>query len=120
MYHRLVLNESGNNKKPELIRLANYHEFTLEKAFIRIKEGNKVLIVNDVISTGKLSNDLHQKLIALKKADIVAIFTLIDSRDKNSKDVKHFFDETVDGKTYKLIDYPIEKFKSKKALVEKT
>lgn len=118
MYHRLIYNEIADKKYPELIRLANYHEFPLEKAFIRLKDNKNVLIVNDVISTGRLSSELYQKLTELKKSNITAIFTLIDSRDTESKDVKHIFQKNIDKKTYKLIDYPITKFRTKQNLLK--
>jgi orotate phosphoribosyltransferase len=106
------------NKEPELIRLANYHEFEDEIAFGRIKENKNVLIVNDVISTGKLLMELHQKITEKRKATICAFFAIVDSRtpkeDNNS--VKHYYDfknDKTEKKTvvYKLCDYPIVKYK---------
>lgn len=114
----------GSKKEPELIRLAHYHEFTLEQAFKHIKEYQNVLIVNDVISTGNLSVELEKKLREEKKANIVAIFTLFDSRDSNwnlrdSKIPHFYFPKDKDGKEillYKLIDEPIIKYKYRKSI----
>lgn len=118
MYHRLIYNESGDKKSPKLVRLTNYHEFSIEKAFIRLEEHKKVLIVNDVISTGKLSFELYKKLTELKKAKIVAIFTLIDSREKGSSEVQNYSPPDLKDLTYKLIDFPIQKFRTKQNLIK--
>ncbi|WP_282126269.1 phosphoribosyltransferase [Marinifilum flexuosum] len=104
-------------KKPKLIRLTNYHSFDIEKTFSRIKEGKKILIVNDVISTGRLSNELYQKLTKLKKAQVKAIFSVIDSREQSvNKSVRHYDNDIVEEKTYSLVKYPIKKYKSRKNL----
>ncbi|MCX6319890.1 MAG: phosphoribosyltransferase [Bacteroidetes bacterium] len=99
-------------EEPQIIRLANYYEFTTEKAFKKIEKGKKVLIVNDVISTGKLSNEIYESLIVEKDANVVGIFSLVDSRQpKNEKwEIDHFYFESIDDNTIWLLKYPVKKY----------
>ena len=71
--YRLNLN---SDEEPQLIKLTNYYEFYNEETFNLIQEGENVLIINDVISTGKLNDELYKSLNNIhKKANVVAIFS---------------------------------------------
>lgn len=67
-------------KFPEvrLVRLASYYSFSQEKQFKSIADHEKVIVVNDVISTGSLIADIHEKMVG--KADIIAILSVADTR----------------------------------------
>jgi len=114
-----IKNIQNEKEKPTIVRLANYYEFTSEKAFKKIKPKQKVLIVNDVISTGKLNEEIYESLIGKEKlADVVGIFSLIDSRQKDKivngetvyPEVEHFSTTHINDKTIWLLQNPIEKF----------
>lgn len=98
-------NGSGNNPKikdcPKLIKLASYFSFDSEKPFEDIKENDKVLIVNDVISTGSLLKRLKEG-IEIRNALISGVISIADSRkeddkiDESDEYKSHFFDELED------------------------
>lgn len=69
---------------PELIMLSSYYSFDSEKPFARIKDKNRIILVNDVISTGSLVYRLHNK-ISRKGAVIKSIMTVADSRIPNDE-----------------------------------
>jgi len=106
--------------KPVIIRLANYYEFTSEQAFKKIKKYQRVLIVNDVISTGRLNEEIYTSLVGEeKKANVIGIFSIVDSREQteivNGKEilpeVEHFCNKEINDKTIWLLRYPIKKFR---------
>ncbi len=81
-------------------------KFTLRRGF-RIKKGSKVLIVEDVITTGKSSMECA-KLIKRAKASLIGFATIIDRSSKKSlkikkKIVSHL---KIDVPTYKKKDIP--------------
>ncbi len=83
---REVLNElkvfykEGENI-PELIRLAHYYEFDNEEYGLNsINEGDKIIIVTDVISTGDLLQRLT-KSIKHRKAEVISYLSIADVRD---------------------------------------
>lgn len=68
---------------PKLIRLASYFSFQSEKPFEDIVKGDRILIVNDVISTGSLVEKLI-KGIEVKGATVSSIMSIADCRGKES------------------------------------
>ncbi|PWK79724.1 hypothetical protein LX99_00184 [Mucilaginibacter oryzae] len=68
------------DRSPDLIMLSSYYSFDTEKPFDRIELLDKLLIVNDVISTGKLVEKLIDKIENGKNAIINAIFSIADTR----------------------------------------
>lgn len=118
IYRRYSKNYSLDNEKPELLRLSHYHEFEKEENLDLIKEGSRILLINDVISTGKLVNRLY-RTIKEKKGDILYILSIVDCRerdityrDDNQNIAKCYFDPEVDGITVSLVEYPIRKYKN--------
>ena len=61
-------------------------KFTLRRGF-RIKKGSKVLIIEDVITTGKSSMEC-EKLIKKAKATLVGFAAIIDRSSKKSLKIK--------------------------------
>ena len=61
-------------------------KFTLRRGF-RIKKGAKILIIEDVITTGKSSMECV-KLIKRYKASLVGVATIIDRSNKKSLKIK--------------------------------
>lgn len=94
-------NRNGKKAKisecPKLIKLASYFSFDSEKPFEDIKSGDKVLIVNDVISTGSLLNRIKEG-VENREAFITGVLTIADSRKKD-------VDETIEYKSYDLGDF---------------
>lgn len=80
-YHFLRVPEEPNRLKscPELLRLSSYYSFDEEKPFKDISNKDKVIVVNDVISTGSLIYKISKK-IRDKKAKLNAIFSIADTR----------------------------------------
>ncbi len=83
---------------PKLVRLASYYSFYEEVQFKNIVSGDKVLVVNDVISTGNLIKDIHDSISSIKEseenskaASISCVLSVVDSRvpDKNIDVKKH-------------------------------
>ncbi len=70
---------------PELIRLASYFSFQEEKPFENISEGDEVIIVNDVISTGSLVRKLIEG-IKKKGATLQAVMSMVDCRDNSANE----------------------------------
>ena len=81
-------------------------KFTLRRGF-RIKKGSKVLIIEDVITTGKSSMECV-KLVKKAKASLVGFATIIDrSSKKNLKIKKKIISHLkLDVPTYKLNQLP--------------
>ena len=61
-------------------------KFTLRRGF-KIKKGSKVLIIEDVITTGKSSMECV-KLIKKSKASLIGFASIIDRSSKNSLKIK--------------------------------
>ena len=79
--------EIGKQLKKETIFCERVKgKFTLRRGF-RIKKGSKVLIIEDVITTGKSSMECV-KLIKNAKASLVGFATIIDRSSKNSLKIK--------------------------------
>lgn len=83
---------------PKLVRLASYYSFYEEVQFKNIVSGDKVLVVNDVISTGNLIKDIHDSISSIKdseddskSASISCVLSVVDSRvcDENIDIKKH-------------------------------
>jgi adenine/guanine phosphoribosyltransferase-like PRPP-binding protein len=111
---------------PSLIKLSSYFSFEEEKPFKDIQEGQKILIVNDVISTGSLIERLV-KGIEKKKATITGILAITDTRKRDVDETIEypsvFFDgigiKEIENKIISIISseqnstFIIEKFKYK-------
>jgi hypothetical protein len=72
--------EGGPDSAPDLIMLSSYYAFDTEKPFERILESERVLIVNDVISTGNLVKKLIERVEINRRGIVNAVFSLADSR----------------------------------------
>ncbi len=80
-----VMNElSSFESRIDLIPLSSYYDFYTEDPFNEIKQNDNIIVVNDVISTGNLSQSLIDR-VNRKKANIVALLTIIDSRTDDDK-----------------------------------
>jgi len=99
-----IINELGFTRhKVSLIPLSNYYDFNTEEPFNEVHEGDKIIVVNDVISTGNLSRKIT-KSVEEKKASIASMITIVDSRTDDDKRVQ------VDSKIIALFERPVEKF----------
>ncbi|TCC99975.1 phosphoribosyltransferase [Pedobacter psychroterrae] len=67
------------HRRIDLVALSNYYNFQNEEKFNDIKEKSRVLIVNDVISTGSLTNSII-KSVEIKEAFAVACLAIVDFR----------------------------------------
>lgn len=81
-----------SNELPKLVRLASYYSFSEEVQFKNIVAGDKVLIVNDVISTGNLIKDINDSISSIgkddensKPASVSCVLSVVDSRVPNEK-----------------------------------
>ncbi len=94
---------------PKLIKLASYFSFDSEKPFQEIEENDKVLIVNDVISTGSLLKRLVEG-IKNRNAFVSGVITIADSR-KEKKDIEDdieyesHFEEGIEEKTVSVLSF---------------
>ncbi len=114
------------NVCPDLIKLSSYFSFEEEKPFRDIESSQKILIVNDVISTGSLIKRLVDE-IKNKDANITGILSIADTRKRNvDENIEYpsvFFDEIkmedIEHKIISIISSEqnphliIEKFKHK-------
>ena len=99
-----IINELEYTKnRVSLIPLSNYYDFNTEEPFNEIHNDEKIIVVNDVISTGNLSRKIA-KSVKEKNASIASIITIIDSRTDDEKKVN------IDSKITSLYERPIEKF----------
>lgn len=99
-----IINElKFTNSRVSLIPLSNYYDFNTEEPFNEIHESDKIIVVNDVISTGNLSRKIT-KSVEEKKATITSMITIIDSRTEDEKKVK------IDSKVTALLERPVEKY----------
>lgn len=106
-----IKNRSGNKARivdcPKLIKLASYFSFDSEKPFEEIKEGDKVLIVNDVISTGSLLKRLKEG-VEDRNAIVSGVVTVADSRKRNvneSIEYKSHYFENFESKIISILAY---------------
>jgi len=81
---------SGNSIEccPQLVMLSSYYSFEDEKPFNKINHHDKVLIVNDVISTGSLISKLSEGIIKRRHAKVIGVMSIADCRAKFSSDVE--------------------------------
>ena len=112
--------------RPFIIRLASYYSFDDEIEFKNINQGDKVLVVNDVISTGNLIKRINDSIKRLNKdpekepAEIVGVLTVVDTRknliEEKEKEILSIDFNQISGllenKIIKLFDYPINKYKN--------
>lgn len=115
--NRLMLNQW---EEPQLIKLTNYYEFYNEESFTQINKGDNVLIINDVISTGKLNYELYKSLTeSPRDANVVAILSLVDTRIPeedynnildNEYRVRNYFDKNITRKLISILYYYIPKY----------
>lgn len=75
----------GSDSAPDLIMLSSYYSFETEKPFDKIEGTDRILIVNDVISTGSLVKKLLYKLDTIKKVPVNAVFSIADTRIPNAE-----------------------------------
>jgi len=96
--------------KIDLIKLSNYHSYHLEDDFIqRINDGDRVIVICDVISTGYLITSLKEKITS-KGAVLNGVISVFDTRNKDNKgSVKMFYEEDIP--TISLKNIPIDKFR---------
>lgn len=60
----------------KLISLSSYYSFQDEEGFLEVKKGDKVLMVNDVISTGSLVKNIFRQL-QIKEAKPVGFLSIV-------------------------------------------
>ena len=64
-----------------LIPLSNYFDFEQEEPFKDIVENDKIIVVNDVVSTGSLSNKINTSLDnKYKFIEVLAFLSVVDAR----------------------------------------
>ncbi len=101
--------EIGRLLNKETIFCERVHgKFTLRRGFV-INKGSKVLVIEDVITTGKSSMECA-KLIKKAKASLIGFATIIDRSSKNSlkinkKIISHL---KIDVPTFKANQLPKE------------
>lgn len=95
-FERSKIREINIEDCPDLIKLSSYHSFDKEKPFEKIKTGQHIIVINDVISTGSLVGNIIEG-IEKKKSTIQAILSIADTRTKKTTLTKeygsHFFDK---------------------------
>ncbi|MDD2634539.1 MAG: hypothetical protein PHW82_03470 [Bacteroidales bacterium] len=98
------------SEKIDLIKLSNYHSYHLEDEFIQgINDGDRVIVICDVISTGYLITSLKEK-IASKGAKLNGVISVFDTRSKANKgSIKIFYEEDIP--TISLKNIPIDKYR---------
>jgi orotate phosphoribosyltransferase len=75
----------------KVIALSNYYEFYKEKRFEEIQKNDKVLVINDIISTGKLTENIFDSL-EKREAKPIVCFALTDLRNVDNKEKSIFKD----------------------------
>lgn len=99
-----IINElKFTNNRVTLIPLSNYYDFNTEEPFNEIQSADKIIVVNDVISTGNLSRKII-KSVEEKKSFITSMITIIDSRTEDDKRIR------IESKITALLERPVEKF----------
>ena len=99
----ILISLRGNDSNLKLVRLSNYYDFSKEESFEEIEKGDKVLLVNDVVSTGNLSSNIFYALKD-KQAQLSVVFALIDTRTDSDKIIN------IDSPLLSLTSYPIAKY----------
>ncbi|ETZ22843.1 hypothetical protein [Pedobacter sp. V48] len=102
--------KNGISQPPTLIMLSSYYSFESEKPFEKVVHDDQVLVVNDVISTGSLISKIVAKLEGLKKAQVIAVFSIADTRISeknraqpcNDDEVVFDLERAIDPKTFFL------------------
>jgi len=89
------------NTSPEIIALSNYYNFHNERKFKDIKKGDKVIIINDIISTGRLTETIFQSLERIEAKPIFCL-TIANLRSKTKSRFTYA--------TISLTDYHIDRF----------
>lgn len=100
--------------KPKIIALSNYYNFHNERKFNDLEEKDKVLVINDIISTGRLTDAIFQ---SLERIDAIPIFcfAIADLRNEVSSNFNYpiislsehkinVFKEKPSGKTIEWIN----------------
>ncbi|MFW5795392.1 MAG: hypothetical protein ACOCV1_07925 [Bacillota bacterium] len=99
----------------EHIYLSNYHSFSEERKFKNISKVDKVIIVIDIISTGKLITDIIGRLKNLKiKEQDICVLTIADNRKAQideEYEIPSIFEELKQIKIYSILKIEIKKFK---------
>lgn len=107
---------------PEIIKLSSYFSFDSEKPFKNVNEHDRILIVNDVISTGSLMKRIVNG-INNKKALVNGILTIADSRklevDENTEYISHFFDSNIENLVISILSYDNDEEFDLKKWIEK-
>ena len=91
-YYQNNSDKEYSTEYPKLIALSSYYSYYEEMQFKSISAKDKVLIVNDVISTGSLIKDIAERISLRKeennnstRAKISCVLSVIDSRIPNSE-----------------------------------
>lgn len=84
--HRFQKIKNELKEEVELVRLSSYYSFDQEEPFKDLESGDRILVVNDVISSGNLVNDVCTKLISDMNCEISGILTIADCRNQNSSE----------------------------------
>lgn len=79
-----IINDISESQRIELIALSSYSNFQNEQRFSDIKPNEKLLIINDVVLTGSLIQDII-KAIEIKGAVNIKCLSIVDSRGSNDK-----------------------------------
>jgi hypothetical protein len=103
---------------PELIILSSYYSFDTEKPFKKVSPKDKVILVNDVISTGSLVYRLIERLND-KDTVIQSVMSIADSRIKDADlieadEVPSKFDEPYEKERFITLISHSEKFQLRK------
>jgi len=93
---RKPLESNRLKASPLLLRLSSYYSFDEEKQFREISTNDRVLIVNDVISTGNLVYSLLSK-IEKRGASMKAVFSIADTRVPEKHLLQNTLGESING-----------------------
>lgn len=100
-------------QKVRAISLTTYFDFKNDDTYDDVKPTDKILIINDFISTGNFTETLIYKISAKtsenKVASVNSILSIVDCREDNDK--KKWNDKP-ESKFLSIIDFPIKKQKT--------
>lgn len=85
-----------------LIPLSSYYDFYREQRFEEINDEDRILVINDVISTGNLNNRIRNSIKRKRKGVHITLLTIVDGRLANEKN------KALEG-ILSLTSFPIEK-----------
>ena len=120
------------DKNIDLIALSNYNSFQNEERFNDIYKNDQVLVVNDIISTGNLTENICQS-IERKLATPIGSISIIDLRNNILNEAEYpvvsltkYYIEKIESKPYKaiiewinpILNAPISMRKSKSNVIE--